>query len=86
MPLPNGIPPQSVAITAQAYWQGMADGIGTVLGNYTGEFDYVGDPEVFYAIKNFNLGLAALTCQLMLIDLACYPLAPNSFTFFDFSP
>jgi len=86
VPLPPGIPPQSVSATARAYWQGMADGIGTVMPNYTSEFEYTGDPEVFYAIKNFNLGLAALTCQLMLIDLACYPLAPNSFIFFEFTP
>jgi len=86
MPLPAGIPPYSRSVTAQAYWQGMANGIGTVLPNYTGEFDYVGSPAVFYAIKEFNLGLAALTCQLMLIDLACYPLAPNSWVMFPYNP
>jgi hypothetical protein len=84
MPLPNGIPPKSQVETAKAYWQGMIDGINTVLPNYTSEFDYVGDPATFYAIKNFNLGLSALTCQLMLIDVACYPIAPNSFIFFPF--
>jgi len=86
MTLPPGIPPQSQALTARAYWAGMVSGLDTVLPNYASEFVYTGDPNVFYAIKNFNLGLASLTCQLMLIDLACYPIYPNSFVFFPYPP